>query len=121
MPNDEKVSVDPLASERWRSIRRLTDRESAFAPEWFQPGPANFEFLQKAKVLVIGAGGLGCELLKDLAMSGFRLIDVIDMDTIDLSNLNRQFLFREADVGKSKAEVAAAFVNRRVQGCQVTP
>uniref|UniRef100_A0A8R1ID79 NEDD8-activating enzyme E1 catalytic subunit n=1 Tax=Caenorhabditis japonica TaxID=281687 RepID=A0A8R1ID79_CAEJA len=121
MPNDEKVSVDPLASERWRSIRRLTDRESAFAPEWFQPGPANFEFLQKAKVLVIGAGGLGCELLKDLAMSGFRLIDVIDMDTIDLSNLNRQFLFREADVGKSKAEVAAAFVNRRVQGCKVTP
>ena len=54
---------------------------------------------------MVGAGGIGCELLKTLVLSGFEDIEMIDLDTIDVSNLNRQFLFRKRHVGMSKAQV----------------
>ena len=63
-----------------------------------------------AKVLLVGAGGIGCELLKDLIMMNIGEIHVLDLDTIDLSNLNRQFLFRHKDIKQSKSKTAIAAV-----------
>ncbi|PWA84725.1 Molybdenum cofactor biosynthesis, MoeB [Artemisia annua] len=68
--------------------------------------------IKGSKVLMVGAGGIGCELLKTLALSGFQDIHIIDMDTIEVSNLNRQFLFRQSHVGQSKAKVARDAVLR---------
>lgn len=108
-------------SKKWGHLRKILERSGPFCHPNFSASPDNLKFLNSCKILVIGAGGLGCELLKDLALMGFRDIHVIDMDTIELSNLNRQFLFRHKDIGQSKAQCAAEFINKRIPGCKVTP
>ena len=75
-------------------------------------GVANTCSLEEAKILVVGAGGIGCELLKNLVLSGFQYIEVVDLDVIELSNLNRQFLFRRQHIGQSKARVAVETVSK---------
>ena len=60
----------------------------------------------KAKVLIIGVGGLGCPIILYLANSGVGNLGIIDDDKIDLSNLNRQILFTRNDIGKFKVDVA---------------
>ncbi|XP_031467595.1 ubiquitin-like modifier-activating enzyme 7 [Phasianus colchicus] len=83
------------------------------------------EELGRQKYFVVGAGAIGCELLKNFAMMGLAAgpggdITITDMDTVARSNLHRQLLFREADVGKPKAEVAAAAVRLMNPDIKVT-
>ncbi|MDN3666826.1 molybdopterin-synthase adenylyltransferase MoeB [Algibacter miyuki] len=68
--------------------------------------------LKNAKVLVIGAGGLGCPILQYLTAAGIGNIGIIDHDTIDQSNLQRQILYTHDDLGEFKAEVAASKLSR---------
>lgn len=75
-------------------------------------GNAQQERMSQLRYFLIGAGALGCELMKNFAMGGFCTsgkgeMIVTDMDSIEKSNLSRQFLFRDKDIGKMKSETAA--------------
>lgn len=64
------------------------------------------EKFKNAKVLVIGAGGLGCPVLQYLCAAGIGTIGIVDFDNIELHNLHRQILYTAEDVGKSKVNIA---------------
>eukprot|EP00371_Babesia_bovis_P000623 XP_001609270.1 ubiquitin-activating enzyme [Babesia bovis T2Bo] len=79
-----------------------------------------YDLLRNVSLLVVGAGGIGCELIKNLVLCGVRNLVIVDIDTIDVSNLNRQFLYRAEDVGRYKAEVARDALLKWVPKCKVT-
>ena len=65
------------------------------------------ETIKSQPLLLVGCGGIGCEVIKNLILMGFNNIKMIDLDTIDVSNLNRQFLFNKTHINQSKAIVSA--------------
>lgn len=91
-----------------------SDREAVLrkVPGW------DLDRIQKARILVIGCGALGNEVLKNLALIGVGELFLLDFDVVETSNLSRSVLFREGDEGQKKAKVAAARIqelNPRVQ------
>jgi molybdopterin/thiamine biosynthesis adenylyltransferase/DNA-binding transcriptional regulator YhcF (GntR family) len=95
----------PVAPEKPLHIPNLhTDRLGTFEfISWWDR-----DKVQNAHVLVVGAGALGNDVIKNLALMGIGYIYIVDFDTIEAANLSRSVLFRESDNNRSKAEVAAA-------------
>ena len=84
-----------------REIRRYS--KQIMLPEIGLEGQ---EKIKKAKVLVVGAGGLGCPVLQYLTAAGTGKIGIVEFDKVDESNLQRQVLYGSLDVGKLKAIIA---------------
>ncbi|MFB9844591.1 HesA/MoeB/ThiF family protein [Mucilaginibacter ginsenosidivorans] len=82
-------------------------------------GEAAQKLLQQAKVLVVGAGGLGCPALQYLVSAGVGTIGVADYDTISISNLHRQVLYGPADAGLKKAVVACTRLQKQNPGIKL--
>jgi molybdopterin/thiamine biosynthesis adenylyltransferase/DNA-binding transcriptional regulator YhcF (GntR family) len=95
----------PVAPEKPIHIPNLqTDRLGTFEfISWWDR-----EKVRNARVLVVGAGALGNDVIKNLALMGVGQIFIVDFDTIEAANLSRSLLFRDSDNHRSKAEVAAA-------------
>jgi molybdopterin/thiamine biosynthesis adenylyltransferase len=88
-----EVTLADLEEDRYSRLRLIT---------WWDQSK-----LKEANVMVVGAGALGNEIIKNLALVGVGHILIVDMDTIENSNLSRSVLFRAEDCGRLKAEVAA--------------
>ncbi|MEQ1497577.1 MAG: HesA/MoeB/ThiF family protein [Novosphingobium sp.] len=84
-------------------------------------GGAGQVALAAAHVVLIGCGGIGSPVLQYLAAAGVGQLTLIDRDVVDLSNLQRQTIFREADLGRPKAEAAADWVRRFDAALKVAP
>lgn len=97
----EATSLVPAEKERYQKHLNL--------PEI---GTAGQLKLKNARVLVVGAGGLGCPVLLYLTAAGVGTIGVVDPDVVDLSNLQRQVLYTTDEVGNPKAKMAVSHLNR---------
>jgi len=94
------MSSDFFSKDLSSEERDLYDRQFRLEG-WSQ------KLVKNSRVLIAGIGGLGCEIAKNLAMLGVGHLDLVDLDIIEHSNLNRQILFSGAKMGSSKAIIAA--------------
>ncbi|XP_068014108.1 ubiquitin-like modifier-activating enzyme 7 [Melanerpes formicivorus] len=118
LPLDQWLYFDALECLELEGAMQLTEEDCAPRGTRYDGqiavfGAAFQEQLGHQKYLVVGAGAIGCELLKNFAMMGLAAgpggdLTVTDMDTVALSNLHRQLLYRSSDISKPKSVVAAA-------------
>ena len=106
-PGPLRIGEEDVHEDRFSRFRLI--------PWWDQ------KKLRAARVLVIGAGALGNEILKNLALLGFEQMVVVDLDRIEESNLSRTILFNSSHVGAFKANVAAQSVKRLAPQARVKP
>ena len=76
--------------------------------------------LGQAKVLLIGLGGIGSTVLQHLAAAGIGKIGLVDQDTVALSNLQRQTIYKYEDIGRKKVSVASNFVKKLNKNVEIT-
>jgi adenylyltransferase/sulfurtransferase len=84
-------------------------------------GEQKQQLLQNAKVLIVGAGGLGCPAAQYLAASGVGTLGIVDDDKISESNLHRQILYNAEDVGEGKAVKASERLQKQNPGIKIVP
>jgi adenylyltransferase/sulfurtransferase len=101
------ITASEVADDRFSRFRLI---------EWWDQ-----ERIQSVNIAVIGAGALGNEILKNLALLGFARVVIVDSDRIELSNLSRSVLYRANDVGRGKAETAAAAFRSLYDQATVVP
>ena len=102
-----RVSLNEVREDRFSRLRLI--------PWWDQEKIAN------CRLLVIGAGALGNEILKNAALLGFTQVVVVDLDRIEESNLSRSVLYRSGDVGQYKADAAANACRSLAPDARVRP
>jgi molybdopterin/thiamine biosynthesis adenylyltransferase len=107
MPTAPLQIAAELEEDRYSRLRLI--------PWWDQ------QKIRAARVLVIGAGALGNEILKNLALLGFLHIVVVDLDHIEVTNLSRAILFNDESIGQYKADVVAQAYTRLLPEAAVTP
>ena len=99
MPDDSlRIAAAEVEEDRFSRFRLLN---------WWDQA-----LIRRTNVLVVGAGALGNEILKNLALLGFERVVVVDVDRVELSNLSRSVLYREEDLGRPKSEAAAEAFRR---------
>lgn len=84
-----------------------------------QSAVVNQEKLARSKVLVVGVGGLGNFVATELVLAGVGTVHIADKDTVEIHNLNRQFLFNESDIGEEKAKIAEIRLKEMNQDVEV--